>query len=201
MCCLKAFVSNLQALYGSNGAAKYPTNGNMSTAVKPLTVMGLSSQLKTVYPTVAGKTLSSRSKAHNKSSYYNGIKFTGSIDNNILNTISDMTEDNGIGIFAVGIAADYHSTLMVVVKNPRATYKATNGVVYQGSNNNPFYIFVEDIGGARLGTNSQMNPLINDFIKGARAYYRGDKSVDGKSYPNSSDDVGLGTNIYQLYHP
>lgn len=195
--CLNAFASNLKVLYGTDGPDNYPTNGNMSTAVAPLVELGLASHKFSVQPKVDGKALSSRS--HNGSEYYDGDHFKGVIGNNILETINNMTKVNGIGIFALGIAAEYHSTIIAVVKDPKVKMRGVNGVSFQGSNDNPFYLFIEDSRGALIGSGAGINMVINPYITGARAFYRGDLNPGGRGFSNTSGNMSLASSIYQLF--
>jgi RHS repeat-associated protein len=203
LCCLNAFASNLKDLYREKGAESYPTNDNMSTAVKPLVEMGLASNKLTVAPKLNGKRVTSQSHSGN---YWKGddgkphFKYW-SVESNVLETISGMTEDNGIGIFAVGLGAEYHSTIIVVVKDPKVIMSGVDGTKFIGSNSDPFYLFVEDNKGARIGTKSGVSNLINQYISGAKAYYKGDLCPGGKCYNNKNQNVGIDTNIYQLYNP
>lgn len=195
--CLKAFTSNLKALFGDDAPDNLPTDGNMSTALSPLVQQGWARNEQIIQPKVDGKVLSSQS--HNGSDYNDGIHFTGQIQNNILETITRESGYQNIGVFAVGLGAQYHSTILVVVKNPKFTIQ-DGGRTFQGSETNPLYIFVEDSYGALFGDANTINSTMNKFITGARAYYRGNLCPGGKCFPTPDKNMNLGTWIYSLYH-
>lgn len=76
---------------------------------------------------------------------------------------------------------------------------APDGKSYTGSEANPFYIFVEDNKGARFGNADEMDKIINPYITGARAYYRGVKCPGNKCFPTPEKDMNLGTTIFDLF--
>jgi RHS repeat-associated protein len=205
LCCLNAFASNLTSLYRSAGPKEYPTNDKMTEAVSPLVALGLASTKLNIQPKIDGRRLTSKSHNGNYQTDAQGNKSfkNWNIKNNVLETISDMTEKDGIGIFAVGIGAEYHSTIIVVVKNPNVTMVGVNGAKFTGSNSGPFYLFVEDIKGVRIGGQGKgdLSHTINEFISGSKAYYQGTLCPGGKCFPHPEKDIDIGTNIYQLYNP
>jgi RHS repeat-associated protein len=194
--CLNAFASNIRSLYGNNAPEKCPTDGTMSTALSELQNEGLARLKRVVQPRADGKRLTSRSHE----SYYNNGAFPKDIvDDNIIKDITNHTGPFMAGVFAVGIGAEYHSTIMVVVKDPSITLKSPDGRTFTGSSNNPFYIFIEDGGGAQFGYADEMKRLIVPFITGAKGYYNGRLCPGGKCYPRKDQDVDIGATIYDLY--
>ncbi|MWB95447.1 hypothetical protein GON26_13840 [Flavobacterium sp. GA093] len=192
MCCLNALGSNLNALYGTNTNIK--TNNTLSSAVTSINSKNYQ-KISNVAPTYDGKKLSSRS--HNDMSSQDLSQDLQSINSNITNKLDDLTERLGIGIFAVGMGAEYHSTMVIVSKDYTQKINV-DGVDYVGTNVNPLFIYVEDGGGARAFTKEQFEENMQVWIYSARKFYRGDKTVTGAKDGNKKADISLDSTIFQL---
>lgn len=192
MCCLNALASNLNALYSTTINIK--TDDTLSSAVISLNAKNYK-KFANVAPTYNGKRLTSRS--HNDISSADLYLDLGSINSNITKKLDDATERLGIGIFAVGMGAEYHSTIVIVSKD--YTQKINiGGIDYVGTNVNPLYIYIEDIGGARAFSKEQFEENMQLWIYSARKFYRGEKSVAGAKNGNKNADVSIDATIFQL---
>ena len=178
MCCLNAFKANLTSLYGSSETKDVKIDGNMSSALQPLINKGYASNVTPLAATSNGKRIT------NKSSNVNQI------DINLAETLNSLTPDGNIGIFAVGLAEEYHSTLVVVFKN--VTLPILGPTTSYG--------FVEDSGGYRSFDAQGLNSKVSDFLLGAFEYYSGRKEVGGKRLPTGLK-FDLDTKIYKLNKP
>lgn len=193
MCCLNAFASNLRALYKDNSPKNIPTNDIMSTAVKSLNIRYHS--LKVVIPPKYNtKRLTTKSfDITDKNEFLKNVK------PNVEEKLLSLTLTGQVCVFAVGIAAEYHSTLVVVSKDKDFKIDIGTGEALVGTEKNPLFLFVEDIGGTRSFEKTELDNKINEFVRGAYEYYNGRKDIDGKYFNHSEKDTSIDTNIYQLF--
>jgi hypothetical protein len=192
MCCLNALASNLNALY--NTTINIRTDDTLSSAVISLNAKNYK-KFANVAPTYNGKRLTSRS--HNDMSSDDLLKDIESINSNITKKLDDATERLGIGIFAVGMGAEYHSTIVIVSKD--YTQKINiGGIDYVGTNVDPLYIYIEDTRGVRAFSKEQFEENMQLWVFSARKFYRGDKSVRGAKNGNKTADVSIDATIFQL---
>ncbi|MDR2205220.1 MAG: hypothetical protein LBE36_03565 [Flavobacteriaceae bacterium] len=192
MCCLNAFASNLRVLYKEDAPSNIPTNDTMSAGIKALNKKFYSEKI-TIPPIYKSKRLTSKSFDINDSD-----EFLEDVKPNIEDKLLSLTSLNEISIFAVGIAAEYHSALVVVSKNKDFKIKSKESELY-GTNDNPLFLFVEDIGGSRSFREKDLDRKINEFISGAYFYYRGKRKVGGIYYNHPEKDTSLDAHIYQIY--
>ncbi len=195
MCCLKAFASNLLVLYPHLKKSDIKTNDIMSTALSTLKKDELVSSKIKVPPFYQGKRLTS--KSHSEVALED-------IESKISDRLLELTPDKSICVFAVGIAAEYHSTLIIVSKDTEYEVDLSeNGTeqIYSTTNDNPLFVFVEDNGGSRYFNASDLDNKISEFINGAYEYYRGEKEIQGARGVNINIDYNLDANVYQLFYP
>ena len=201
MCCLNAVASNLKALYKENSPKNIPTNDTMSAAVKTLKIKNYSSERIVIPPTYNDKRLTTKSfDIQDKNEFLKNVK------PNIESKLIKMTLSGQVCVFAVGIASEYHSTLIVVSKdeNFKINIKDENGKVKSaifGDNENPLFLFVEDGGGCISFFKEELDTQINRYIRGAYEYYNGRINVDNNtiSFDHPEKDISLDANVYQLY--
>ena len=82
-----------------------------------------------------------------------------------------LTLTGQVCVFAVGIAAEYHSTLVVVSKDKDFKIDIGTGEALVGTEKNPLFLFVEDIGGTRSFEKTEVALFLreesNGLIKGS----------------------------------
>lgn len=193
MCCLNAFASNIKALYANHSPKSIPTHLTMIQASDTLVQKGYAKRLKDVPVT----TLLSSKRVTSNTQFIGQVKDT--LSPNISAYLQNQTPDNELMFFSVGIAQGYHSTLIAVSKNPKIDIFNANKK-FNGTNENPFFIFIEDIGGARLFSATALDQKINEFISGAVDYYRGNRKLIGASLQNGKDK-NIDSIVYILKTP
>ena len=190
---------------------KITTNGTLSTAVTSLGAKYYR-KIKNVAPTYNGKRLTSRSHSDIDS---DSLGTQGSdIVSNIGTKLVELTKEDAIGVFAVGMGAEYHSTIVIVSKNSIDKINvntldilgvgkdddgkdhANTAVV--GTNTDPSFIYVEDGGGARVYTQSEFEAKMQLWIYSARKFYRGDRTVTGAINGDKTKDASLDATVFEL---
>jgi hypothetical protein len=180
MDCLKAFASNLAALY-----AKSPElfkGSDMIEALQAVADMGLLGDKQLVSPTLNGVRQTSAT------GNFTDPNTTTNIPDALLKIIGDK---QGIYVFAVGLAANYHSTLAIVVNAKLPVCDM------QASKSNPVFIMVEDYGGARIFNKSGLDSKYLEYYQTAAPYYNGTRPVGGRS--GTGKDSAMEAYIYQLF--
>lgn len=198
LCCLKAFRSNLRSLYKNYAPAKIPIGRGMKDAVKAL--KGYYHELPVLKPFYKGKILTSHSHK-----LYEDIEWSKEIESNIEKTLLLRTFEGEIRVYAVGIAAEYHSTLIVISKDTDFNKKFTEGYIINRKSNgmekNALMLFVEDVGGARSFSKKNLDSKVNEFFGGAFLWYNGLRDFGAGKYPHPETDTSLATTLYELYAP
>lgn len=187
MSCLEALASNLRVLYDKE-PDEFPTTGNLTTAITPLLDAGLTSEAHLIAPTLDGKRQTSK--------YGNFSNTTTNIPDALLKMVGNHKD---VFFFAVGIAAEYHSTIVAVVND--GTYIGNdNGMGYvKATRKNPVFILYEDLGGSRRFDKNSLDSKLMEFYKGAQQYCNNQRNVGGRTAGNDKDK-SMDAYIYQLYH-
>ncbi len=188
MCCLNTFASNVSTLYGFE-AGTCSVSGNMTTALNPVKNLGLLGDLVKVSPTLKGKRLTS-----NDADDFKNSKTKINVADKLLELVG---EQEGIFIFAVGLAAEYHSTLAVVINTEATIYYKDGDGEDKASYGKPILMMVEDLGGARLFSANGLDEKYKEFYRGAAQYFNGDREVGGRTTTRS--DKAMEAYIYQLF--
>ena len=100
------------------------------------------------------------------------------------NLVDQMKGNKGTFVFGVGVAQNYHSTIIVAFNNGQIVTDE-KGVKHTATEANPMFVFVEDGGGARAMNSTQLENKLKEFVIGAANYYSGRKSVGGKAVTNN----------------
>ena len=194
MCCLRALASNLKALYGLPQTAKITTTGTLSSAITSLDAKYYK-RIQNIAPTYKGKRLTSRSHGNIDSDRLG--KQGSDIVTNITSKLVELTEKGCIRVFAVGMGAEYHSTIVVVTKDSVSKLKIGK-LEITGTDSAPSFIYIEDGGGARDFKQSEFERKMQEWIYSARKFYRGDKIVAGAINGNKSADASIDSTIFEL---
>lgn len=112
-------------------------------------------------PNIEGKRLESGTTKTDFDKFYDPKFRTGIVDN-LLRQVKGV---KGIYAFAVGMAADYHATLIIVEK-------ASENAV-------PTFFFVEDNGGVRVFDATGLESKLTEYYRRAATYYGGAKPMAG----------------------
>lgn len=194
MCCLRALASNLKALYNLPQTTKILTTGTLSSAVTSLETKYYK-KLQNIFPTYNGKKLTSRSHGDIDSDFL-GIQGSN-IKTNITTKLIELTEKGSIGAFAIGMGAEYHSTIVIVTKDPVSKLKV-GSINVTGTDADPSFIYIEDGGGARYFNKFDFEKNMQVWIYSARKFYRGDKIVLGAIDGDKTKDASLDATAFQL---
>lgn len=193
--CLKAFASNLRTLYKDNSPKNIPTNQTMSDAVKSLNSKYLSSKI-VIAPKYQDKRLTTKSFTITDTD-----ELLYNVEPNIEKKLLEITKSGQVCVFAVGIAAEYHSTVVVVSKdeNYKIDIGSENGLI--GTYKNPLFLFIEDGEGCLSRQIKELDIKVNRYLATAYLYYSGQKKLNGKFFKHPEKDTSLDAHIFQLYDP
>jgi hypothetical protein len=193
--CLKAFASNLRALYKDNSPKSIPTNQTMSDAVKSLNSKYYSSKI-VIAPKYQDKRLTTKSFTITDTD-----ELLYNVEPNIEKKLLEITKSGQVCVFAVGIAAEYHSTLVVVSKdeNYKIDIGNENGLI--GTGKKPLFLFIEDGEGCLSRQIKELDIKVNRYLATAYLFYSGQKKLNGKFFEHPEKDTSLDAHIYQLYDP
>jgi len=186
MCCLNALASNLSVLYDEDDY-KIPTNGNLTDAVGPLVKAKLAVKKNDVAPTLNGERQTS------KNGDFRNEKTTTNIPDALEKAIGKKT---GVFTFAVGIAGQYHSTIIVVVNDGHNIGDDKTGWL-KATKTDPVFILYEDGGGVRMFRKNDLDKKLMEWYIGGAEFYNGKRDLGVT--PGDADDKSLDATIYQLY--
>ena len=129
---------------------------------------------------------------------HNYIVDKGYINVNVSQKLIDATPNNEIAVYAVGLAGEYHSTLVVVSKKQTSDFGLH--AMIDGTNNRPSLLFVEDFSGVEhYRIASQMDKSMEGFVIGAAKFYRGNKPIAGAIIPkDTSRDISLDATVWEV---
>jgi hypothetical protein len=178
MCCLNVLYKNLFRMYkGYTSDAK----DDFTLQIKDLKAKlpDAVGSKETVSPNLNGLRLESGTTPAEFNKFSNPNFRTGIVDN----LMDQMGNKTGLFVFAVGLAADYHSTLIIGIRGP--------------SSIDPTFIFVEDNGGAREFSASGLESKLAEYYRGAALHYGGAKPVPGTPY-RKPVSASMEANIYNL---
>jgi RHS repeat-associated protein len=188
MCCLKVLAESLSFLY-DRPSSDFPQSADIDKAVSPLVKDGKTSKRYHVSPTIDGKNVSSKG-------WYNSITNSTRTTNipDFIRYLSSITTDyTGLNVFAVGLAAGYHTGIIVYITPASGQEKPDNknSKVYAN------FIFVDDHG-ARVFSASDLDGLFRQYYDGASKWYSGKKELNGQKVKNPVD-ANIDAILYQLY--
>jgi RHS repeat-associated protein len=185
MCCLKALSSNLASLYDMD-QSEFPQTGNITDAIEPVIAMGKASTLMKADPTINGKKVGSKKWADN----IKDESRSSNVPDVIENSPGIGRDETGINLFAVGIAAAYHTAIIGYFGNSKTPFEGVES-------NKLNFIFIDDHG-IRLFSASGLEGLLRQYYDGASKWYSGTKTLGGNKVKNPGDK-SMSALMYQLY--
>lgn len=164
MCCINALETNLGRLYSSG----FKRLDNYDKMIQQIGKLGYQGDREIAHPSLNGKILNSNnSVADFSSKNFN----TGIVDN----LMDQLKGNKGVYVFGVGIANGYHSTIVTAYNDGTKIRDNANNITYTSSETNPIFVFIEDIGGARVFTARGLEAKFQEFYISAAKYYSGQK--------------------------
>ena len=187
MCCLSALASNLNVLYNKS------FSGDFDDMVQST---GNASSMQRVPPTLNDNRLTSNEPRDDFAS--NNFK------SNIPQTMLQMTDGKGIYMYAVGVASNYHTMIIIVLKGRYKIKNEMGNVIARSSSRDPYFILLDPHSCGdplqfdnRYGDMQYLNTLLQQWYLGGRAFYNGDLVIEGAK-PSTAKDIDMDAHVYQL---
>jgi hypothetical protein len=180
MQCLNAIQSNLKSLYGDSYSGD-----QFDKLVKKIPEQYR--QHSTVPPTQGGRTLTSHDDFE-----------ASDVTTNIPQTLLGLVNDEDISIFAVGVAAGYHTMIVIVLQGNHTIWNPDGEKLATTSQGDPKFILLDPRTCAecafqtfsdRYGTLEYLDRLLLDWYIGASNHYR--DNIEGPANMDAS--------VYQLF--